>query len=169
MHKTLLLGLLAASLSTDHGEVQAQVSTDVRHKLQTGEVVINDGRVYALATGSLRGTRESSESWLVTRAMRLMGKKLCAFEGLPGQQLEVGIQGVKLVASETQGKVMTVFIEAPIQRPSCKVTMVESEQGLPMGSMLPDVSRIEEVQTRLVDPSFQRAKDILIRNFGGEY
>jgi hypothetical protein len=34
---------------------------------------------------------------------------------------------------------------------------------------LTEAGRIEETQIRLVDPSFQRAKDIVIRNFGGEY
>jgi len=169
MQKPLLLSIVATSLFMGCGAVHAQVPADVREKLQAGEVVTRDARVYAMAKGPLRGTPEGSESWLVTRAMRLLGNKLCAFEAMPGQRLEVGIQGVTLVAAETQGKEMTVVVQAPVQKPSCKVTLVATEQRLPVGSAPPEASRIEEMQTRLVDPSFQRAKDIVIRNFGGEY
>jgi hypothetical protein len=169
MRKTLVLGLIAASFSTTYGVVHAQVPADVREQLKAGEVVMRNAQVYAMASGALRGTREGSESWLVTRAMRHLGNKLCAFEAMPGRQLEVGIQGVTLVASETRGKEMTVVIQAPVQKPSCKVTVVATEPRLLVGSTPPEASSIEETQIRLVEPSFLRAKDIFIRSFGGEY
>jgi hypothetical protein len=169
MRSHLALGFVAASLLTGFGVIHAQVPADVRERLLIGEVVVRDAWLYAMATGPLRGSREGSESWLVTRAMRHLGNKLCSFEAVPGRRLEVGIKGVTLVASEIQGKEMTVVIQAPVQKPSCKVTVMASEQSSPGSPSPTEVGRIEEMQIRLVDPSFQRAKDIVIRNFGGEY
>lgn len=148
----------------------SQVEPQIREKLTLHAAVIVEGQVYAMAAGPVRGTRESSEDFLVTRAMRLMANKLCEFEALPGKRLEAGITGVTLLSSISRGKDIEVVIRAPFQKPACKVTVVDPVQTLAPVPVSPDPSsRIDQGPTRLVEPSYIRSQGIVIRSFGGEY
>lgn len=163
MRKTLVLGLLAALTWARYEAVQAQVNPDLREQLLTSEVVVSDSLVYAMASGTQRGTLEGSQEWLVTRAMRSMAHKLCGFVPTPGRRLEAGLQGVTLMSAEVRGSEMVVLIRAPVQKPACKVTLLEPVQT-PAAP-----PRLAETPPRTVGPGEPRSSDIVIRKYGSEY
>ncbi len=163
MRKPLVLSLLAVLPWTASSPAHSQVTAELREQLLAGQVVIRDAQVYAMASGAQRGTLESTQDWLVTRAMRSMAHKLCAFEPVPGQRLDVSLQGVTLVSAETRAQEMVVVIRAPVQKPSCKVTVAQPVQP---PSLAP---RSSDSQPRAADTVEPRMSDIVIRKFGGEY
>jgi hypothetical protein len=68
-----------------------------------------------------------------------------------------------------------VVVRAPVQKPSCKVVVVEVAPAPPAppaplaANPLPQAPRAEENPKPLAEPNSVRHKDIVIRNFGGEY
>jgi hypothetical protein len=158
----IVLSWLACSLSS-----LAQVPPDVRERLASTNVVNNGAHVYAISTGLIRGTKETSEEFQVTRAMRTIANRLCEFEPTQGKRLEASINGVTLMSAITRGKDMEVIIRVPTQLPLCRVVVVESEQIAAPAK--PDTAKPDEFQTRITSPSYVRSKDIVIRIFGGEY
>jgi hypothetical protein len=158
----IALSWLACSLSS-----LAQVPPEVRERLASSNVVNNGAHVYAISTGVIRGTKETSEEFQVTRAMRTIANRLCEFEPTQGKRLEASITGVTLMSAITRGKDMEVVIRVPTQQPLCRVVVVESEQLAAPAK--PDTAKPDEFQTRITSPSYVRSKDIVIRIFGGEY
>lgn len=151
------------------GSALAQVPLELREKLQAGEVVTHDTHVYAMATGMQRGTLEVTQELLVTRAMRGLANRLCAFEATPGRRLEATLQGVRLVLSESRGNELVVVIKAPLQDPACRVRVVEPGPSLKDVSTTPEATLPEAAQPRQVQPAEPPAQDIVIRKFNGEY
>ena len=160
--------------------VNAQLSPDVRDRLAERSVVAKGSFVYAKAAGSLRGTREASESFYATVATRNMAHYLCDVAVTPGRRLEAKLEGLSLVSSTGAGQVLEVVVRAPAQKPSCKVVVVEvatapsvplapSSQSMPPAINPLQVQRVEESPKPLAEPSSVRHKDIVIRNFGSEY
>ena len=169
MRNQFVIVIVAASLWVGHGAVLAQLPFEVKDKLMAGEVVIRDAQMYAMASGTQRGTPEASQEWLMTRAMRTIANKLCAFEADTGRRLEADLKGVTLVSSETRVNEMLVIIKAPVQKPFCKVTVVEPNPVRPVIPVPTEFPRAAEMSPRLTEPSLPRAPDIVIRKFGGEY
>jgi len=147
----------------------AQVPADVRESLSSRQVVTSGRYVYATAEGPLRGTREASEELLVTRAMRGLVHQLCEFDLSPGKRLEASLSGVSLVASTTKGKAMEVVIRVPVQKPSCKVIVVDSAIAAPTPATKLEATCNEDTQIRLTESKYTRSQDIVIRIFSGEY
>lgn len=149
--------------------VHAQIPLEVLERLSERGVVVTGQHVYAKASGNIRGTRESSEAFYVTRATRNMANYFCDFAVAPGKRLAVELEGVTLVMSTEVGKVLDVVIRAPVQKPSCKVTLVDAV----MPSLSPpknlEIKRADESLTSVTESGSTRTKDIVIRNFGGEH
>ena len=163
MRKLGVSSLLAVSACVDHQAVQAQVDAEMRAQLLVSEVVIRDLQIYAAASGSFGGTFDGTRELLVTRAMRSMAHKLCGFAPTPGRRLEVGLQGVTLLTTETDARKMTVVIRAPVQSPPCRVTVLEPTQAPA------EASRSADSQPKSVDLGNPGTRDIVVRKFGGEY
>ena len=141
----------------------------MRESLSSRQVVTSGRYVYAAAEGPLRGTREASEELLVTRAMRGLVHQLCEFDLSQDKRLEASLSGVSLVASTTKGKAMEVVIRVPVQKPSCKVIVVDSANAAPAPATKSEATRNEDMQIRLTESKYTRSQDIVIRIFSGEY
>lgn len=169
---TQVLFVMALAFTTS---VNAQLSPDVRERLAERSVVAKGSFVYAKAAGSLRGTREASESFYATVATRNMAHFLCDVAVAPGKRLEAKLEGLSLVSSTGAGQELEVVVRAPVQKPSCKVVVVEVAPAPPAppaplaANPLPQAPRAEENPKPLAEPNSVRHKDIVIRNFGGEY
>jgi hypothetical protein len=152
--------------------VNAQLPPDVRDRLAERSVVAKGSFVYAKAAGSLRGTREASESFYATVATRNMAHFLCDVAVSPGKRLEAKLEGLSLVSSTGAGPELEVVVRAPAQKPSCKVVVMELATALPpppAANPLPQGPRTEDNPKPLAESNSARQKDIVIRNFGGEY
>jgi hypothetical protein len=163
MPKLGVLSLLAVSACVGHQAAQAQVDAQMREQLLVNEVVIRDFQIYAMASGPFGGTFDGSRELLVTRAMRSMAHKLCGFVPTPGRRLEVGLQGVTLLSTETDSRRMAVVIRAPVQNPACKVIVLEPTQAPA------EASRSSDSQPQTVDLGKPRSTDIVTRKMVGEY
>jgi len=167
-----LLFVMALAFTTS---VSAQLPPDVRDRLAERSVVTKGSFVYAKAGGSLRGTREASESFYATVATRNMAHFLCDVAMAPGKRLEAKLEGLSLVSSIGVGQELEVVVRAPSQKPPCKVVVVEvvpappAPVALPATNPLQQGARVEENTKPLAEPNSVRQKDIVIRNFGGEY
>ena len=166
---TRVLFVMALAFTTS---VNAQLPPDVRDRLAERSVVAKGSFVYAKAAGNLRGTREASESFYATVATRNMAHFLCDVAVVPGRRLEAKLEGLSLVSSTGAGQELEVVVRAPAQKPSCKVVLVEVAPAPPAplaANPLPQGPRAEENPKPLAEPNSVRHKDIVIRNFGGEY
>lgn len=132
--------------------------------------------MYASAVGSVRGTRESSEELLATRAMRSLAHALCAFQPSAGRVLETSISGMTMVFSSLRGKEIEVVMKAPVQQPDCKVRTVVVAAPLAVQPVVipeqektikPEVSPKSDVE--LLRPDYTRSKNITVRVLSGEY
>lgn len=160
----LMLGVLPA--------VFAQVPDDVRGRLGRDGVVTTDAWVFASATGTLRGTREGEEQRQATRAMSLIARSLCRFEPGPGRRLEAGVTGFAMVSSIQRGRDVEVIMKAPLQSPSCKVTVIEIKQEAPAtpSNLAPKESVPEpDSSVQIATPGYIREKNMTIRVLNAEY
>ena len=82
----------------------AQVPHAIKEKLTLGGVFLHEGKYYATVTETLRGTRETMEYLLSTKAMRAISYKLCALEPVAGRRLETKITGFSMTSSELAGR-----------------------------------------------------------------
>jgi hypothetical protein len=139
----------------------AQVPRAIKEKLTQGEVAQHEGKYFATATGTLRGTREAMESMLGTKAMRAISYKLCDLEPVAGRRLETNISGFSLTSSELVGTELSVTISAPVQTPSCQLIVLPPPRPVPAPVSTPS--------SDTTAPATPGASDITIRNFGNEY
>ena len=163
------LTAIASSALTCAFFVNAQVPPDVRESLSSRQVVTSGSYVYATADGPVRGTRETSEEFLVTRAMRRLVHKLCEFDPSPYKRLEGSLSGVNLVSSTITGKAMEVVIRVPVQKPSCKVIALDAALASSTQATKLEVIPNEDTQIRLIESKYTRSQDIVVRIFSGEY
>ena len=163
---TRALCVMALAFTTT---VSAQLPPDVRDRLAERSVVATGSFVYAKAAGSLRGTREASESFYATVATRNMAHFLCDVAVTPGKRLEAKLEGLSLVSSTGVGQELEVVVRAPAQKPSCKVVVVAVAPAPPAAQNLSQGQRVDEKPKPLAEPNSLRQNDIVIRNFGGEY
>lgn len=163
---TRALCVMALAFTTS---VSAQLPPDVRDRLAERSVVATGSFVYAKAAGSLRGTREASESFYATLATRNMAHFLCDVAVTPGKRLEAKLEGLSLVSSTGVGQELEVVVRAPAQKPSCKVVVVAVPPAFPAPQQLSQGQRADEKPKPLVEPNSLRQNDIVIRNFGGEH
>ena len=163
------LTAIALSALTCAFFVNAQVPPDVRESLSTRQVVTSGSYVYATAEGPVRGTREASEEFLVTRAMRGLVYRLCEFDPSPNKRLEGSLSGVNLVSSTIKGKAMEVVIRIPVQKPSCKVIALDATLASSTQATKLEVIPNEDTQIRLIESKYTRSQDIVVRIFSGEY
>ena len=152
----------------------AQVPVDVRGRLGSNDVIKAAPWVYASSSGPMRGTRESTEDYLATRAMRAIAHSLCNVERSPSVRLEAEVRGFTMVATESSGRDVIVIMRAPLQRPSCHMTPVAPKETSAKMAIAESPARTsepikEEESIVLVAPGYSRSKDITIRVFGGEY
>ncbi len=151
----------------------AQVPDGVKDKLTSGNAVLYAGNYYATATGTLRGTRESMESMLGSKAMRSLSYKMCGLEPVSGLRLQAKITGLRMVSSELIGGELSVIMAAPEQTPSCQLIVTpppttSANTGDPSTSPVrPGPLPSSPANTAV--PSKPAASDITIRNFGNEY
>jgi hypothetical protein len=158
----LTVGLACVALSSP-----AQVPEDVRGNLGRNATVIAGSFIYAGATGTIRGTRETTEDIQATRAIRLLAHALCDVAPAAGQVLETSITGLVLVSSTMRAREVEVVMRAPVQKPECKV--LTAIQASPItGTGVPE-SRSPNVDLRLTNPGYARSKDITVRILGAEY
>jgi len=151
----------------------AQVPHAIKEKLGQGGVVLHEGKYYATMTGTLRGTRETMESMLSTKAMRAISYKLCALEPVAGRRLESQITGFSMTSSELAGTELSVTMSAPVQTPSCQLIVLPP----PTASANKGDSTISPVRPGPLPsspantsvPATPGSSDITIRNFGNEY
>jgi len=164
---TRVLFVMALAFTTS---VNAQLPPDVRDRLAERNVVAKGSFIYAKAAGNLRGTREASESFYATVATRNMAHFLCDVAVVPGRRLEAKLEGLSLVSSTGAGQELEVVVRVPAQKPSCKVVAVAPAPPIPLAANpMPQGPRAEENPKPLAEPNSVRHKDIVIRNFGGEY
>ena len=95
--------------------------------------------------------------------------QLCEFDLSQDKRLEASLSGVSLVASTIKGKAMEVVIRVPVQKPSCKVIVVNSAIAAPAQATKSEATRHEDTQIRLTESKYTRSQDIVIRIFSGEY
>jgi hypothetical protein len=101
-----------------------------------------------------------------------MAHFLCDVAVVPGRRLEAKLEGLSLVSSTGAGQVLEVVVRVPAQKPSCKVVVVEVAPAPPVplaANPMLQGPRAEESPKPLAEPNSVRHKDIMIRNFGGEY
>jgi hypothetical protein len=160
----LLLGVLPA--------VFAQVPDDVRERLGRDGVVMTDAWVFASASGPMRGSREGDEQRQATRAMSAIARSLCKFEPGPGRRLEAGVTGFAMVSSIQRGRDLEVIMRAPVQSPSCKVTIMEIKPETPPApSNLMPKEQVPESDSsvQIAPPGYIREKNMTIRVLNREY
>lgn len=145
--------------------VYAQVPNAIKEKLTQGGVVLHEGKYFATATGTLRGTREAMESMLGTKAMRAISYKLCALEPVAGRRLETKITGFSMTSSELAGTELSVTMSAPAQTPSCQLMVLPPQPPVPAAPLPAPVPAPSNTSV----PATPGASDITIRNFGNEY
>ena len=163
---TRALSVMALAFTTT---VSAQLPPDVRDRLAERSVVATGSFVYAKAAGSLRGTREASESFYATLATRNMAHFLCDVAVTPGKRLEAKLEGLSLVSSTGVGQELEVVVRAPAQKPSCKVVVVAVPPVPPAPQQWSQGQRADEKPKPQAEPNSLRQNDIVIRNFGGEH
>jgi hypothetical protein len=176
-----ILSYFVLGLSTVAFPLAAQVSTEIRERLGSNGVTKAGEWIYASASGLQRGTREGTEEFLATKAMRSIAHTLCNFEPNPSARLEAEVSGFSLVSSEMRGQEILVTMRAPNQNPSCRVVPASPRiDAVPRrtdespGAIPPKPSRPEQIDeteksTILVEPGHIKSKDTTIRIFGGEY
>jgi hypothetical protein len=176
-----ILSYFVLGLATVAFPLAAQVSTEIRERLGSNGVTKAGQWIYASASGLQRGTREGTEEFLATKAMRSIAHVLCNFDPNPSARLEAEISGFTVVSNEMRGQDILVTMRAPIQNPSCRVVpvspridVVPRRAGESLGAIHPKPSRPEQIDeaeksTVLVEPGHSRSKDTTIRIFGGEY
>ncbi len=157
------LGMFAGAVLACSAPALTQLSDPQRDRLAAGEVVPHEGHLYAMATGSVRGTREGTEQMLITRAMRSIAHQLCDFEASPNRRLEARLTGVTLVSSTAQGRDLEVVVQAPPQKPNCRIVAVEPAPP-PRPATAP-----EEARSPGTGAGEKGAQDIQVRSFGGEH
>lgn len=140
----------------------AQVPNAIKEKLTLGGVVLHEGKYYATVTETLRGTRETMEYMLSTKAMRAISFKLCALEPVAGHRLETKITGFSMTSSELAGRELSVTMSAPAQTPSCQLIVLPPPPPVPSAPAPPLPSNTSA-------PTSPGSSDITIRNFGNEY
>jgi hypothetical protein len=151
----------------------AQVPDGVKDKLTPGGAVLHAGNYYATATGTLRGTRESMESMLSTKATRAISYKICGLEQAAGLRLQAKISGLRMVSSELVGGELSVVMTAPEQTPSCQLVVLPPPTtsaptaDSPISPVRPGPLPASPANTAV--PSKPAASDITIRNFGNDY
>lgn len=176
-HSYFVLGLATIAFP-----LAAQVSSEVRERLGSNGVTKAGQWIYASASGLQRGTREGTEEFLATKAMRSIAHALCNFDPSPSARLEAEISGLTMVSNEMRGQGILVTMRAPLQNPNCRVVPVSLRgEVVPIkradesvGTIAPRSSRPEKVDEAeklpvLVEPEIIRSKDTTIRIFGGEY
>ncbi|MEY2805531.1 MAG: hypothetical protein RL657_2867 [Pseudomonadota bacterium] len=167
MHfKSWRLAKILATACLGSNLLWAQMPQVLRDQFQTGQMVIRDGQAYAMASGPWRGTREGTQELLVTAAMRVMSHRLCGVEPAPGRRLEATLHGVKLLSVEAQGTDMAVIIQAPVQKPACRMVVTAVNESSADGAPRPTDGALAP---RPSEPATNRSSDIVIRKFGGEY
>lgn len=155
--------------------VMAQVPEDVRNRLAKDAVVSTDTWYFASASGTIRGTRETEEDRLATRAMQALARAMCQFEPSTGKRLEASIRGFSMVSSTLRGRELEVIMRAPLQAPVCRVLSVESSPlaaqqiNNAAQSSVPETASQRDITTRILEPAYIREKNMTIRIFGGEY
>lgn len=160
----LLLGVLPT--------VFAQVPDDVRDRIGRDGVVMTDAWVFASATGAMRGSREGEEQRQATRAMSAIARSLCKFEPGPGRRLEAGVTGFSMVSSIQRGRDLEVIMRAPLQSPSCKVTVIEIKPEAPAApsNLAPKEQGLEsDSSVQIAPPGYVREKNMTIRVLNREY
>jgi len=175
------LSYFALGLATIAFPLAAQVSSEIRERLGSNGVTKVGQWIYASASGFQRGTREGTEEFLATKAMRSIAHALCNFDPNPSARLEAEISGFTMVSNEMLGQEILVTMRAPIQNPSCRVVPVSPRIDVvprradeSLGAIAPKPSRPEQIDeaeksTVLVEPGHIRSKDTTIRILGGEY
>lgn len=166
-----LFGLLIASVSSF---ANSQVPSDVRSKLSTESVVLDQRYVYATGIAKLRGTSETDEQRAVMDALRLIVNKLCRHEPRPHRRLEAAVTGASLLESSRVERKVEVVVRVPLQSPTCKVVEIaRSPERLGQESdkkhEVSDKKTELTPQTKLLDSSYQRTDGITTRVLGGEY
>lgn len=159
-----LLGVLPA--------VFAQVPDDVRYRLSRDGVVITDAWIFASASGPMRGSLEGDEQRQATRAMSAIARSLCKFEPGPGRRLDAGVTGFAMVSSIQRARDLEVIMRAPIQSPSCKVTVIEIKPEAPTAfSHLVPKEQVPESDSsvQVAAPGYIRDKNMTIRVLNREY
>jgi hypothetical protein len=159
----LLVGLFLFDLMNP---VNAQVPNVVKEKLTMTNVIVHEGKYYATAKGTIRGTREAMESMLGTRAIGAISYKLCGLEPVAGRRLETKITGLTMASSDLAGTELSVTMSAPVQTPSCQLIVLPPPPPVPVP--LPAPIPTPPSNTSLL-PAAPGSSDITIRNFGNEY
>jgi hypothetical protein len=160
----LLLGVLPA--------VFAQVPEDVKDRLGRDGVVITSNWIFASASGPIRGSREVDEQRHATKAMSAIARSLCKFEPGPGRRLEAGITGFAMVSAIQRGRDLEVVMRAPVQSPSCKVTVIEIKPETPASpsNLAPkDEAQDSDSSVQIAPPGYIREKNMTIRMLNREY
>jgi hypothetical protein len=114
-------GLVALCLF-GHVGLYAQISASQRERLMAGEVVMDGGMAYAMASGVLRGSLETTKELLATRAMGRLANRLCGFDPRSGVSLDASMDGLTWASVEVRGAEVVVIMKAPVQTPLCKVS-----------------------------------------------
>lgn len=164
--KSLLIAVFFSALSL--APAAAQVADVVARGLETKDVLKDGEYIFASASGAIRGTRETSERFYVTRALSKVAIYLCDFHAVPGKKLEAVVRGATLVDSRLEGTLLKVVIKVPLQDPSCMEksskpgTQLKSEQIYALPN---DQERAVELR----DVQYGRSENIVIRTFGIDY
>ena len=166
------LSLTCICMSVSAG---AQIADDLKRNLVQKGVVFQDGFVYALSRGSIRGSNEVAEQVLITVAMRNMAYSLCSLQYASGSSLETSIKGTTLIWSAASSEGMEVIIRAPLQKPQCRIVIADNAVAKsplptqePASGIVSDAVKADS-SVKLIDSGFERSNGITVRVFGGEY
>jgi len=141
---------------------RAQVPDEVREALQRSSVATLRDQVWAMAAGPQRGTPAASEEFYATVALRAMAMHLCGLEPAPGRALEAAIESWRRVAVTQRGRDFEVVLQAPLQKPTCRVTLVPV---VPAPALLPPAAPAPAAAS---SETPARPSDITVRTYGIE-
>jgi hypothetical protein len=153
---------------------EAQVPNAVKEKILQAATVEYDGKIYALVKGTIRGTRETAEEKLATKAMSIISHKLCGLVPVAGHRLQAQISGFSRASSELIGSDLSVIMSAPSQTPLCEMILLPASDltKTALNKEGPNATQQSKENLPLVKnavPSSPSSKGIIIRNYGNEY